>query len=119
MVQQNQFGGLATEDPNIYLAIFLEVCATVKMNGVTDDAIRLRLFLISLRDRARSWLQSLQPDSLIRSNFMKYESDSKTYYVAAHNMAMRAGCKFHFSTNGLNGPTRTIIDAPIGGALLS
>ncbi|XP_062085184.1 uncharacterized protein LOC133791270 [Humulus lupulus] len=43
MVQRNQFGGLATEDPNIHLAIFLEVCATVKMNGVTDDAIRLRL----------------------------------------------------------------------------
>ncbi|XP_062089085.1 uncharacterized protein LOC133795649 [Humulus lupulus] len=53
MVQQNQFGGLATEDPNIHLAIFLEVCAIVKMNGVTDDAIRLRLFPFSLRDRAR------------------------------------------------------------------
>uniref|UniRef100_A0A803QBJ1 Uncharacterized protein n=1 Tax=Cannabis sativa TaxID=3483 RepID=A0A803QBJ1_CANSA len=56
MVQQNQFGGLATEYPNIHLAIFLEVCATVKMNGVTDDAIRLQLFSFSLRDRARSWL---------------------------------------------------------------
>uniref|UniRef100_A0A803P9R1 Uncharacterized protein n=1 Tax=Cannabis sativa TaxID=3483 RepID=A0A803P9R1_CANSA len=53
LVKHNQFGGLATEDPNIHLPIFLEVCATVKMNDVTDDAIRLGLFPFSLRDRAR------------------------------------------------------------------
>uniref|UniRef100_A0A803Q744 Retrotransposon gag domain-containing protein n=1 Tax=Cannabis sativa TaxID=3483 RepID=A0A803Q744_CANSA len=57
---QPQFGGLATKDPNIHLTIFLEVCATVKMNGVTNDVIRLRLFSFSLRDKARSWLQSLK-----------------------------------------------------------
>ncbi|XP_062080868.1 uncharacterized protein LOC133785663 [Humulus lupulus] len=64
MVQHNQFGGMATEDPNIHLEIFLEVCVTMKMNGVSDDAIRLHLFPFSLRDRARSWLQSLPLGSI-------------------------------------------------------
>ena len=44
MVQQSQFGGNAVEDPNAHLATFLEICDTIKMNGVSEDAIRLRLF---------------------------------------------------------------------------
>ncbi|XP_057772985.1 uncharacterized protein LOC130992391 [Salvia miltiorrhiza] len=60
MVQQNQYGGKAVEDPNAHLAQFLELCSTVKINGVPDDIIRLRLFPFSLRDKAKSWYQTLQ-----------------------------------------------------------
>ena len=64
MVQQNQYGGLAHEDPNVHLATFLDIADTVKMNGVTEDVLKMRLFLFSLRDRARGWLQSLQSGSI-------------------------------------------------------
>ena len=56
MVQQAQFSGLPLDDPNIHLAMFLEIYDIVKMNGVTEDTIRLRLFPFSLRDKARGWL---------------------------------------------------------------
>ncbi|XP_075500065.1 uncharacterized protein LOC142538636 [Primulina tabacum] len=59
MVQQNQFRGAATADPHLHLRTFLEITDTVKINGVSDEIIRLRLFPFSLRDHARSWLQSL------------------------------------------------------------
>ena len=64
MVQQNQYGGLPHEDPNVHLATFLEIADTMKMNGVIEDMIRMCLFPFSLRDKARGWLQSLQPGSI-------------------------------------------------------
>jgi hypothetical protein len=53
-VQQNQFSGNPTDDPNLHLSIFLQYADTVKANGVSPEAIRLRLFPFSLRDRARA-----------------------------------------------------------------
>ncbi|XP_017416468.2 uncharacterized protein LOC108327255 [Vigna angularis] len=64
VIQQNQFGGANSEDPNSHLENFLAICDTLKINGVLDDAIRLRLFPFSLRDKAKGWLQS-QPQGSI------------------------------------------------------
>ncbi|KAA3473532.1 Retrotransposon gag protein [Gossypium australe] len=38
---------------------------TFKYNGVTDDAIRLRLFHFSLCDNAYEWLDSQEPGSIM------------------------------------------------------
>ena len=64
IVQQAQFSESPLDDPNIHLVMFLEICDTVKMNGVIEDTIRLRLFPFSLKDKARGWLQSLQLGSI-------------------------------------------------------
>ena len=61
MVQQNQFGGsgAADEDANAHLISFLEICGTIKINGVPPEVIQLRLFPFSLRDKAKIWLSSM------------------------------------------------------------
>ena len=55
MVQQNQFTGHPTEDPNEHLGRFLRMENTVKLNGVRPEVIKLHLFPFSLRDIAATW----------------------------------------------------------------
>ncbi|XP_021744850.1 uncharacterized protein LOC110710815 [Chenopodium quinoa] len=55
-IPNDSFAGSSNDCPVTHIDSFLEECDTMKLNGVTDDAIRLRLFPFSLRDRAREWL---------------------------------------------------------------
>jgi len=47
------------EDPNLHVSAFVEMRDTLKLNGVSTDAIQLWLFPFSSRDKARAWLHSL------------------------------------------------------------
>ncbi|KAA3484132.1 Integrase-like protein [Gossypium australe] len=50
------FIGTMTEDPNQHLKWFLQLCETLKFNGITDDAIRLQLYPFSFIDNSFTWL---------------------------------------------------------------
>jgi len=60
LVQQNQFSGSPTEDPNLHISTFLRLSGNLKAN---QEAVRLHLFPFSLRDRASAWFHSLQNTS--------------------------------------------------------
>ena len=64
MVQNNQFGGLQGEGPYACILAFLNMCATFKINGVTDDVIRLRLLPFLVKEKAQLWLISLPSESI-------------------------------------------------------
>ena len=55
MVQQHQFTGHPSEDPNEHLGSFMRIANTIKLNGVRPDVIELQLFPLSLRDVAATW----------------------------------------------------------------
>ena len=67
-LQNILFHGLPHENSNMHLANFLEVCDMIKYNGVTEEALMLRLFPLSLGDRAKHWLTSQPPDSITSWN---------------------------------------------------
>jgi hypothetical protein len=58
MVQQSPFCGKASEDANAHLQHLLEICSTFTIQGVTQDAVCLRLFLFSLLGKAKQWFYS-------------------------------------------------------------
>ena len=55
MLQASPFYGKAHEDANVHLQHFLEICSTFTIKGVTQEAIRLRLFPFSLLGKAKQW----------------------------------------------------------------
>ena len=59
MVQQQQFTGHPTKDPNKHLGRFLRMVNIVKLNGVRLELIKLHLFPFSLRDISATWYESL------------------------------------------------------------
>ena len=78
MVQQNQFAGRSTENPNEHLGRFLRIANSIKLNGVKSEVIQLQLFPFSLRDMAITWFNSLPQESvntweeLMRVYFKKF-----------------------------------------------
>nr|GEX75826.1 reverse transcriptase domain-containing protein [Tanacetum cinerariifolium] len=78
MIQQVQnscqFHGLPGDDANKHLDKFLHVTQSIKVNGVTDDALRLYLFPLSLTHHATAWF-----DHLPRNSITTFEQMAKTF----------------------------------------
>ena len=151
LIQNIQFIGFPQEDPNTRISNFLELCDTIKYNGVSEDAIRLRLFPFSLKDKEKHWLNSKPPNSvttwaeLVQKFLAKFFPTVKTtrMRIEINNFAQLEGESFleawdrykdllreyprhslpkwmqvHHFHNGLNGTTRTLLDALAGGVLM-
>ncbi|KAJ9563430.1 hypothetical protein OSB04_008590 [Centaurea solstitialis] len=96
MLQNNgQFAGLSKEDPHAHLRSFLEIAGLFRLRGISDDALKLKLFPFSLSHHARAWYYSLKPNSIFTWDQM---AELETFY------------------NGLNYPARQMLDATAGGA---
>ena len=64
MVQQHQFTGHPSEDPNEHMGRFMRMANTVKLNGVRPQVIKLQLFPFSLRDVEVTWFDALPVGSM-------------------------------------------------------
>nr|GEU47725.1 reverse transcriptase domain-containing protein [Tanacetum cinerariifolium] len=71
MIQQVQnscqYHGLSGDDANKHLDKFLHVTQSIKVNGVTDDALCLYLFPHSLTHHATAWFDRLPDESLFEA----------------------------------------------------
>ncbi|XP_014617063.1 uncharacterized protein [Glycine max] len=66
LIQGNLFHGLPIEDLYAHLSTYIEICNTVNIARVLEDAIRLNLFSFSLADEANRWLQTFKGNTLER-----------------------------------------------------
>ncbi|CAA7030414.1 unnamed protein product [Microthlaspi erraticum] len=71
MIQNNKFHGLPMENPLDHLDEFDRLCVLTKINRVTKDGFKLRLFPISLGDKAHQWEKNLPQGSITSWNDCK------------------------------------------------
>ena len=65
LIERRQFSGAKHESPLAHLNEFEKYCNTIKVNGVNQEFVRLKLFPFSLIGRALEWLEKeVKPNSL-------------------------------------------------------
>nr|GEV22539.1 reverse transcriptase domain-containing protein [Tanacetum cinerariifolium] len=69
-----QFHGLPSDDANKHPDKFLHITQSIKVNGVTDDALRLYLFAHSMTHHATAWF-----DRLLRNSIQTFEQMAKMF----------------------------------------
>ena len=78
------FHGLESENPYVHIRSFEEVEAAFYSRTEAIDSIRLKFFLFSLKDKSKSWPNTLRPrsigswDEMTRTFFHKYFPHNKT-----------------------------------------
>ncbi|KAG7572474.1 Zinc finger CCHC-type superfamily [Arabidopsis suecica] len=84
MIQGNKFHGLPLEDPLDHLDNFDRLCSLTKINCVSEDSFKLRLFPFSLGDKAHHWEKTLPAGSITswddckKAFLTKFFSNSRT-----------------------------------------
>ncbi|CAL8993294.1 unnamed protein product [Prunus brigantina] len=100
--------GNTTEDPYMHIKQFFEICATIKIQGLDDEQIKMRLFPFSLKDKAKSWLYSLPNASIhtweeLSNKFLqKFFPAQKTNKIRQEILRKRSSyesCGLEVSTN--------------------
>ena len=70
------FHGMENENPYTHIRDFEEVCMTFKEGAIDMDLLKLKAFPLTLKDKAKIWLNSLRPRTIrnwaeLHGEFMK------------------------------------------------
>ena len=55
MVRAQTFSGLETEDPDLHLQVFEELCSCLVILGMSQETLKWKLFPFSLMGKAEQW----------------------------------------------------------------
>ncbi|XP_026378387.1 uncharacterized protein LOC113272804 [Papaver somniferum] len=81
------FRGADAENPYHHVRDFEDICGTLHFDQMPEESLKLRLFSFSLKEKAKSWMNALQPHSigtweeLTKEFFKKFFPNHKTVAI--------------------------------------
>ena len=87
------FHGLESENPYVRIRSFEEVLPAFYSRTKAIDSIRLKIFPFSLKDNAKSWLNTIRPRSI-----GSWDQMTKTFFHKYFTFHKTNGLKRHIST---------------------
>ena len=76
------YHGMETENPYTHLRDFEEVCTTFKEGMMDMDLLKLKAFPLTLKDKAKIWLNSLRPRTI--RNWVELQAEFLKKFFSAH-----------------------------------
>ncbi|GKB24660.1 reverse transcriptase domain-containing protein [Tanacetum coccineum] len=64
MIRENKFDGYLWADPHDHVREFLTVCDMFKYGKTQSEAVKLMIFLLFLSDKAKTWFNELNEESI-------------------------------------------------------
>ena len=95
------FHGMENENPYTHIRDFEEVCMTFKEGTFDMDLIKLKAFLLTLKDKAEIWLNSLRPRTI--RNWAELQAEFLKKFFSAHRTNNLKRKIYTFATNDSEG----------------
>ncbi|GJW75122.1 hypothetical protein Tco_0134492 [Tanacetum coccineum] len=103
MIRENKFDGYLQADPHDHIREFLTICDMFKYGKTQSEAVKLLIFPFSLCDKAKTWFNELNEESITSWKQMR-----KAYIN-----------RFCLLLEIINEPTQGILDVTAGGIFLN
>ena len=83
------FHGIENENPYTHIRDFEEVCTTFKESATDMELLKLKAFPLTLKDKAKIWLNSLKPRTIKNWTEMQAEFLKKIFSTHKTNTLKR------------------------------
>ena len=98
LVQQQQFGGLLTEDPYEHLYRVMEYSGTVRYHGVPQDAIKCMMFSFSLMMMLVLGIDPCHQGHTVGMRYHELSWIDISHYTSSLRFEMRSSISFSVNT---------------------
>ncbi|GAU46577.1 hypothetical protein TSUD_402660 [Trifolium subterraneum] len=116
-LKENQYSGAESQCPNLHLEHFDEACGYTDPPNVSESDKKLRLFKLSLKGRARDWIDTLPPNTI--ATWDELAIKFKERYFPIHKFLERRNEITTFQQGETESlpQARMLLDASAGGSL--
>ncbi|GJS64355.1 reverse transcriptase domain-containing protein [Tanacetum coccineum] len=117
MIRENKFDGYLRADPHDHIHEFLAICNMFRYGKMQSEAVKLLIFPFSLCDKAKTWFNELNEESITSWEQMRKAFINRFFQPSLFNHLLLEIRNFSQLVCE-NEPTQGILDVTVGGIFL-